>query len=60
VPITLAFLLCFVLSPLVALLRRIRLGRILSVVVSVVVALGLKVRQIDRRDHERRSPSATV
>jgi len=41
VPITLAFLLCFVLSPLVALLRRIRLGRILSVVVSVVVALGL-------------------
>ena len=41
VPITLALLLCFVLSPLVALLRRIRLGRILSVVVSVVVALGI-------------------
>lgn len=43
VPITLAFLLSFVLSPLVALLRRIHLGRILSVVVSVIVGLGIIV-----------------
>lgn len=41
VPVTLAMLLSFVLSPLVELLRRIWLGRILSVVLAVVVALGL-------------------
>jgi predicted CXXCH cytochrome family protein len=32
----------------------------LGAILIFVVALGLKVRQIDRRDHERRSPSATV
>lgn len=41
VPVTLAMLLSFVLSPLVELLRRIWLGRILSVVLAVVLALGL-------------------
>jgi predicted PurR-regulated permease PerM len=40
-PITLAMLLSFVLSPLVELLRRIRLGRILSVIFAVVLALGV-------------------
>jgi predicted PurR-regulated permease PerM len=40
-PITLAMLLSFVLSPLVELLRRLRLGRILSVIVAVLLALGL-------------------
>jgi hypothetical protein len=32
----------------------------LGAILIFVVALGLKVRQIDRRDHERRAPSATV
>ena len=41
VPVTLAMLLSFVLSPLVELLRRLWLGRILSVVLAVVLALGL-------------------
>ena len=41
VPVTLAMLLSFVLSPLVELLRQIWLGRILSVVLAVVLALGL-------------------
>jgi predicted PurR-regulated permease PerM len=41
IPVTLAMLLSFVLSPLVELLRRIWLGRILSVVLAVAVALGL-------------------
>jgi predicted PurR-regulated permease PerM len=41
IPVTLAMLLSFVLSPLVKLLRRIWLGRILSVVLAVVLALGL-------------------
>jgi predicted PurR-regulated permease PerM len=41
IPVTLAMLLSFVLSPLVELLRRIWLGRILSVVLAVVLALGL-------------------
>jgi len=41
IPVTLAMLLSFVLSPLVELLRRVWLGRILSVVLAVVLALGL-------------------
>jgi predicted CXXCH cytochrome family protein len=32
----------------------------LGAILIFVVALGLKVRQIDRRDHERQAPSATV
>ncbi|MBV8362213.1 MAG: AI-2E family transporter [Deltaproteobacteria bacterium] len=41
IPITLAVLLSFVLSPLVELLRRAWLGRILSVVVAVILALAI-------------------
>lgn len=41
VPITLAILLSFVLAPLVALLRRVGLPRVPSVVVAVLVALGV-------------------
>ncbi len=41
VPITLALLLAFVLAPLVALLRRLRLGRIPAVLLAVIVAVGL-------------------
>jgi predicted PurR-regulated permease PerM len=41
IPVTLAMLLSFVLSPLVELLRRVWLGRILSVVLAVLLALGL-------------------
>ena len=41
IPITLAVLLSFVLSPLVELLRRARLGRILSVVLAVILALSI-------------------
>jgi predicted PurR-regulated permease PerM len=41
IPVTLAMLLSFVLSPVVELLRRVWLGRILSVVLAVVLALGL-------------------
>ncbi|MGH7047246.1 MAG: AI-2E family transporter [Stellaceae bacterium] len=41
IPITLAILLSFLLSPLVELLRRAWLGRILSVVVAVLLALGI-------------------
>jgi predicted PurR-regulated permease PerM len=41
IPVTLAMLLSFVLSPLVELLRRIWLGRILSVLLAVLLALGL-------------------
>jgi predicted PurR-regulated permease PerM len=41
IPVTLAMLLTFVLSPLVELLRQIWLGRILSVVLAVTLALGL-------------------
>ena len=41
VPIVLAILLSFVLTPLVNLLRRLRLGRVLSVVAAVVLALGI-------------------
>lgn len=40
-PITLAVLLSFVLAPLVRLLRRIYLGRILSVFIAVLIALGV-------------------
>ena len=41
VPITLALLLAFVLAPLVALLRRLRLGRVPAVLLAVLVAVGL-------------------
>ena len=41
VPITLALLLAFILAPLVELLRRLHLGRVPSVLVGVVVALGV-------------------
>lgn len=41
VPITVAILLSFVLSPLVDLLRRLHLGRVPSVLLSVLVAIGL-------------------
>ena len=41
IPITLAVLLSFLLSPLVELLRRAWLGRILSVILAVVLALGV-------------------
>ncbi len=41
VPITLALLLAFVLAPLVALLRRLRLGRIPAVLLAVLAAIGL-------------------
>ncbi len=41
VPVTLALLLAFLLAPLVTLLRRARLGRIPSVLLGVVLALGL-------------------
>lgn len=41
VPITLALLLAFVLSPLVELLRRLRLRRIPSVILAVLLALGI-------------------
>ena len=41
IPITLAFLLTFLLSPLVEWLRHLRLGRIPSVVLAVVVALAI-------------------
>ncbi|GAO38326.1 hypothetical protein SCH01S_13_00080 [Sphingomonas changbaiensis NBRC 104936] len=40
VPIVLAVLLAFVLAPLVGLLRRLRFGRTLSVIISVLLALG--------------------
>jgi predicted PurR-regulated permease PerM len=43
IPITLAVLLSFLLAPLVNLLRRIRLGRVLSVLVAVMLALGVIV-----------------
>ena len=41
VPITVAILLSFVLSPLVDLLRRFRLGQIPSVLVSVIAAIAI-------------------
>ncbi|MBV8054949.1 MAG: AI-2E family transporter [Deltaproteobacteria bacterium] len=41
VPITIAVLLSFVLSPLVELLRRVWLGRIVSVVLAIVLALAI-------------------
>ena len=43
IPIIVAILLCFVLGPLVDLLRRIRLGRVPSVLVAVVLALAVIV-----------------
>ena len=41
IPITLAVLLSFLLAPIVNLLRRIHLGRVLSVIVAVVLALSI-------------------
>src|SRR3954471_4579713 len=41
IPITLAVLLSFVLAPLANLLRRIHLGRVLSVLLAVVLALSV-------------------
>ena len=41
VPITLALLLAFVLAPLVGLLRHLRLGRVPSVLLAVLLAVGL-------------------
>ena len=41
IPVTLAILLSFVLAPLADLLRRAHLGRVLSVLLAVLVALGL-------------------
>ena len=41
IPITLAVLLSFVLAPLASLLRRLRLGRVVSVLMAVIIALGL-------------------
>ena len=41
VPVTLALLLAFLLAPLVELLRRLRIGRVASVLLGVIVALGV-------------------
>src|SRR5471030_2371359 len=41
IPITLAVLLSFLLAPIVNLLRRIHLGRVLSVIVAVLLALSI-------------------
>ena len=41
IPVTLAFLLSLVLSPLIRLLRRARLGRVPSVILAVFIALGV-------------------
>ena len=41
IPVTLALLLAFVLAPLVSLLRRLHLGKVLSVILGVVLALGV-------------------
>lgn len=43
IPITLAILLSFVLGPLVELLRRLRFGRVPSVLLAIVVSLGVIV-----------------
>jgi predicted PurR-regulated permease PerM len=41
IPITLAVLLSFLLAPVVNLLRRVHLGRVMSVLVAVILALGI-------------------
>lgn len=41
IPVTLAILLSLVLSPVVRLLRRLRLGRVLAVLLAVLIALGV-------------------
>jgi predicted PurR-regulated permease PerM len=41
IPVTLAFLLSLVISPLIRLLRRARLGRVPSVILAVLIALGV-------------------
>lgn len=43
IPVTIAFLLTFILSPLVEVLRRLRLGHVPSVIVAVLLALGILV-----------------
>jgi predicted PurR-regulated permease PerM len=43
IPITLAVLLSFVLAPLANLLRRLRLGRVASVLVAVALAIGIVI-----------------
>jgi predicted PurR-regulated permease PerM len=43
VPVTLALLLSFLLAPLVNLLRRLHLGRVPSVLLAVIVALGIMI-----------------
>ena len=43
IPITLAVLLSFVLAPLASLLRRLRLGRVPSVLVAVALAIGIVI-----------------
>jgi len=43
VPVTIAMLLSFLLSPLIDLLRRLRLGRVPSVVLAVLFAIGILV-----------------
>ena len=48
VPVTLALLLAFLLAPLVGLLRRLRLGRVPSVLLGVVVALRMRRRCLHR------------
>ena len=46
VPITIAVLLSFLLAPLVNLLRRLRLGRVVAVMLAVLLALGVIVMMI--------------
>ncbi|MBV9758834.1 MAG: AI-2E family transporter, partial [Alphaproteobacteria bacterium] len=41
IPITVAILLSFVLAPLVGLLRRVRVGRVTSVILAVVISVGV-------------------
>jgi predicted PurR-regulated permease PerM len=43
VPVTLALLLAFILAPVVELLRRVHLGRVPSVLLGVILALGVVV-----------------
>ncbi len=43
VPVTLALLLSFLLAPLVGLLRRLHLGRVPSVLLAVVIAIGVMI-----------------
>ena len=56
IPLVLAVLLSFVLAPVVNLLRRLRLGRILSVIVAVLLALGVIGGIGDGHRHPGRRP----